>query len=92
MPARMLGLEGGWIVRSHIGWREERSIPSKVWKPLPSGYVLKMLRGNPRGKTQSTQYLLTMGLGCYTTYYNFFKVQNLRTKIIIDRDTISQHV
>ena len=24
--ARMLGLEGGWIVRSHIGWRGERNI------------------------------------------------------------------
>ena len=26
MPARMLGPEGGWIVRSHIGWGGERNI------------------------------------------------------------------
>ena len=26
VPARTLGLEGGWIVRSHIGWRGERNI------------------------------------------------------------------
>ena len=26
MPARTLGPQEGWIVRSHIGWRGERSI------------------------------------------------------------------
>ena len=29
LTTRMLGLQGGWIMRSHIGWREERNIPYK---------------------------------------------------------------
>ena len=32
----------GWIVRSHIGWRGERSIPYKGVKLLPSRRVLKL--------------------------------------------------
>ena len=31
----------GWIVRSHIGWRGERSIPYKGMKTSPSRCVLK---------------------------------------------------
>ena len=48
MPARMLGPEAGWIVRSHIGWGGERSILYKGVKPLPSRRVLKILRGNSK--------------------------------------------
>ena len=29
------------VVRSHIGWKRERNISKRVWKPLPSIYVLK---------------------------------------------------
>ena len=29
VPARTLGLQGKWIVISHIGWRGERNIPYK---------------------------------------------------------------
>ena len=39
-----VGPPRGWIVRSHIGWRGERNIPIRVWKPLPSRRVLKTLR------------------------------------------------
>jgi len=34
MPARMLGPEEEWIVRSHIGWGGEESFFIRVWKPL----------------------------------------------------------
>ena len=52
--------QGRWIVRSHIGWREEWSIPYKVWKPLPSIRVLKPL-GKLRRESQRRQYLLAVG-------------------------------
>ena len=41
-------LEGGWIVRPHIGWRRERSILYKMWNPLPSRHFLKTLRESPK--------------------------------------------
>ena len=36
MPVRTLGLEKGWIVRSHVGWRGElvSAFFIRVWKPL----------------------------------------------------------
>ena len=47
MPARMLDLEGGWIVMSHIGWEGEQTTIYRVWKPSPSRRVLKSLEGKP---------------------------------------------
>ena len=38
-------------VRSHIGWRGERSIPYKGVETSPSIRVLKTLRGSPKGKS-----------------------------------------
>ena len=35
VPVRMLSPEGGWIVRSHIGWREEQSILYKGVETSP---------------------------------------------------------
>ena len=35
MPARTLGIEGGWIVRSHIGWGGERNIIYKGVETTP---------------------------------------------------------
>ena len=52
MPARTLGPKGGWIVRSHIGWKGERNI---LYKGVETS----------RGKAQRGQYLLAVDLGCY---------------------------
>ena len=35
VPARTLGLEGRWIVRSHNGWREKRNILYKGVETSP---------------------------------------------------------
>ena len=40
----------------------------KVWKPLPSIHILKILKGNLKGKGQIGQYLLAVGLGRYKWY------------------------
>ena len=57
----------GWIVRSHIGWRGERSIFFiRVWKPILSRHVLKTLRGSSEGKAQRRQYLLAVRLGWFS--------------------------
>ena len=40
------------IVRSHIGWEENKTFFIKVWKPLPYRRVLKTLRETPKGKGQ----------------------------------------
>ena len=58
-------------LRSHIGWKGERNILNKVWKPLPSRRVLKTLRGSTKRKAQRGQYLLAVGLGCYIKNGNF---------------------
>ena len=63
--ARTLGLEGVWIVRSHIGWEENETPFIRMWKPLPSRRVLKTLRRSPKGKTQRRQHLLAVGLSRY---------------------------
>ena len=65
MPVKTLGHKGGWIVRSHVGYRGERNIFKRVWKPLPSKRVLKILRENSK-KTISTSgglrvYMLSDG-------------------------------
>ena len=59
------GLQGGWIVRSHIGWRGERNIPYKGVETLLSKRILKTLWGSLNEKTQRGQYMLAVGLGCY---------------------------
>ena len=74
MPARMLGPEGGGLGGSHIDWRRERvsartlgptSVQEenetffiRVWKPFPSIYVLKTLRGSPKGKPKETIFVI----------------------------------
>ena len=35
VPVRILGPQGRWIVRSHIGWRGERNIPYKGVETSP---------------------------------------------------------
>ena len=44
MPARTLGPQGGWIVKSHIGWREERNIPYKGVETSPQQTHFKPMR------------------------------------------------
>ena len=61
VPARILGLEGGWIVRSHIGWRGEQNIFYKGVETSPEKTRYK----NSKEKAQRGQYLLAVGLGCY---------------------------
>ena len=76
VSARTLGPEGECIVRSHIDWREER-VPARTLglkgvdceiprRFHPSRRVLKILRENPKEKTQRGQYLLAVDLDCYT--------------------------
>ena len=54
VPTRTLGLQGGWIMRSHIGWRGKRRNLS-----------VKTLRGNFERKLQREQYLEAVGLDYY---------------------------
>ena len=56
--AMTLGLERRWIVRSHIGWKRERSILYKGVKTSSQHTRFKTLRGSPKGKTERGQYLL----------------------------------
>jgi len=79
VSARTLGPEEGWIVRSHIGWGENKTPFTRVWKPLPSRRVLKALRGNPKGKAQRGQYLLAVGLSRYK-WYKSWTPGNVPTK------------
>ena len=39
VPARTLGAEGRWIVRSHINWREER-VPARTLD-LKGGWIVR---------------------------------------------------
>ena len=39
----------------------------RVWKPLSSRRILKILKRSLKGKAQRGQYLLAVGLDCYTT-------------------------
>ena len=64
MPARTLGLEGRWIVRSHISWGGDETFFIRVWKPLPSKRILKTLRRSSKGKAQKIQYRLEADLDC----------------------------
>ena len=79
VSTRMLGHEGGWIVRSHIDWREERVLARtlsptlvgeeneafliRVWKSLPSKHVLKTLRGSVKWKSPKRTISVSGGLG-----------------------------
>ena len=77
MPARTQGPEGGWIVRSHIGWGGVGAFFIRVWKPLPSIRVLKTLRGSSKGKTQRRQYILAVGLSCYSISCQVINIASL---------------
>ena len=66
MPSKALGSEGGWIVRSPTSTEEgNKAFFIRVWKPLPSRRVLKTLWGSPKGKAQSGQNLVAVGLDRY---------------------------
>ena len=47
------GLQGGWIVRSHIGWRGERNISYKGVETSLEQTRFKTLRGSLEGKVQT---------------------------------------
>ena len=63
--AKTLRPEGGWIVRSHIGWSRELNTIYKGVETSPSKRVLKTLRGSPKMKVQRGQYLLAVDFGRY---------------------------
>ena len=42
MPTRTLGPEGGWIMRSYVGWGGEQNILHKGRR------ILKTLKGSPK--------------------------------------------
>ena len=59
-------------MRSHVSG-EENEIPFiRVWKPLPNIRVLKTLRGSPKEKAQSGQYLVAVGLSRYIYSLRFY--------------------
>ena len=58
----------GWIVRSYIGWRRERSIFNKGVEISPQQTCFKTLRESSEGKVQRGQYLLVVDLDCYKQY------------------------
>ena len=66
VSVRTLGPEVGWIVRSHVSWRGDEGLFIRVLKPLSSRRILKTLREKSKGKVQRGQYLLTVGLSCYS--------------------------
>ena len=63
---------GCWIPKGGGLWdptsvgEENKAFFIRVWKPLPSRHILKTLRRNPKGKAQREQYLLVVGLHCYS--------------------------
>ena len=48
MLARTLSPEGGWIVRATSVGEKNEAFFIRVWKPLPSTRVLKILSGSPK--------------------------------------------
>ena len=52
MPARTLGPEGGWNVRSHIDWREEL-VPARTLKLKGGGVDCEILHRLERGNSVS---------------------------------------
>ena len=59
-------------MRSHVGWRGERSIPYKGVETSLYHMRFKTLRGSPEEKAQRGQYLLAVGLGYYISTHLFF--------------------
>ena len=56
------------MVRSHIVGEGNETFYIRVWKPLSSERVLKILKGSSKRNTQREQYLLAVGLGCYIVF------------------------
>ena len=79
VSARTLGPIEEWIVRFHIGWREEWSIKSV--KYLPSRHVLKLWGWRWYVTVQNEQYLLAVGLSCYKSYWHqqLYKIKLINT-------------
>ena len=79
VSARTLGPIEEWIVRFHIGWKEEWSIKSV--KHLPSRYVLKLWGWRWYVTVQNEQYLLAVGLSCYKSYRHqqLYKIKLINT-------------
>jgi len=63
VPARMLGPKRGWIVRSHIGWEENRVFFIRGWKPLPSRHVLKTLNLEGKPERESPKRTISASSG-----------------------------
>ena len=55
-------------MRSRIGSEENEALFIRVWRPLPSINIFKMLKESPKEKAQRGQYLLAMSLGHYQWY------------------------
>ena len=66
---RWISKEGGLWDPTLVGERN-KTLLIRVWKPFPTKRVLKTLRGNSEGKVQIGQYLLAVGLGCYSFLHN----------------------
>ena len=60
---RTLALKGGRMWDFTLVGKGNETFFIRVWKPLPSGRVWK-----PWGEAQREQYLLAVGLGCYSWY------------------------
>ena len=63
MPTRTLGLEWGWNVRSHIGWRGERNILYKGVGTSPYQTRFKNLEGKPERESPKRTISTSSGFG-----------------------------
>ena len=63
MLTRTLGPNGGWIVRSHIGWRGERSIFYKGVETSPYKTCFKNIEGKPERKNPKKTTSISSELG-----------------------------
>ena len=65
MLARTLDPEGGWIVRSHVGWGGERNTLYKGVESSPKQTPFKNRKGKPKKESPKRTNLLAVDLGCY---------------------------
>ena len=59
----MLEALKGVIVRSHIGWEENKTLFIRVWKPLPSRQCFKNLEAKPERKSPKRTVSTSSELG-----------------------------
>ena len=80
MPASTLDLEGGWIVRSHIGWGGERNILYESVETSPKKTRYKTVRG--RTISTSGGLGLLHYLGRQNVFVNYTRIECLLLHVL----------